>query len=169
VPTAKLRIDPWALARYHGELSGAFKCADLGRFAALVHDPGGVVRYELSFGLDEQHRPLVRGMVVAETAVICQRCLAPMDLKLTADVRLVGVRNDDEAKGLSGDFDPLLLTDQGESLATLVENELLLALSAAPTHPRGGDCRLPARYRASAAGTGRRPFAELARPKKQMK
>jgi len=165
----KSRIDPQSLARDHGELSGVFKCADLGRFATLVHDPGGVVRYELSFAVDAHDRPLVRGMVTADVVVICQRCLAPMDLKLAADVRLVGVRSDDEAKGLNGDFEPFLLTDEGESLATLVENELLLVLSAAPTHGRGGDCELPARYRPPAAGTRRQPFAELARLKEHMK
>jgi len=89
--------------------------------------------------------------------------MEPMGLDLFSEMRLAGVASDAEAKALVGDFEPLLVTDERANLVTMVEDELLLALPAAPRHGEGDGCALPPRYRADPARTRPLPFADLAR------
>jgi len=160
MPVTRCQIDPCALARDHERLSGKLKCADLERLASLAHLATGEARYDLSFAPDDHGRPVVRGTVGVHVEMICQRCLEPMELEVSSGVRLVGVRSDDDAKALDRRFEPLLLTDKGVSVVRLVEDELLLALPAAPTHAAGSGCELARRYRAP-DGARPTPFADL--------
>ena len=82
-----------------------------------------------------------------------------MELALSADVKLCIVRDPREAPAEG--FEPLEL--DGETVATqaLIEDELLLALPAAPTHPPGA-CEAPgARRQGETAPDRASPFAGL--------
>jgi uncharacterized metal-binding protein YceD (DUF177 family) len=66
-----------------------------------------------------------------------------MRLDLNLELRLGIVRSYEESVALCEDCEPLMLNNDSVSLATLVEDELILGLPAAPHHSPGS-CRLPA-------------------------
>ncbi len=109
-------------------ISGTLKPADLPRFRALLADEAGCVRVFLAFSRDEENRSLAQVRVEAEVAVICQRCLGPMPLRVEGDNVLAVVWNDDQAKHLPRHLEPLLVSEEACNLWELVEDELMLAM-----------------------------------------
>ena len=84
--------------------------------------------------MDPDRRPVVRVEVRAKLSVQCQRCLDAMLLAVESNSTLGVVSGPDEAERLPDDLDPLLVGDGRVALRALVEDELLLAVPAAPTH-----------------------------------
>ena len=120
-------------------ISGTLKPLDLPRFKALLASATGAIRVDLSFFRDEENRFLVEVGVEAEVSVTCQRCLQPMDLSLTGDNTLAIVWNDDQARHLPKQLDPLIVPEEACNLWELVEDELILALSPFNYH-EAEDC-----------------------------
>lgn len=135
-------VHAYRLARAGASRGGEIAVSRMSRLASLLCDDQGAARYQLDFYLDAQSRVLVSGRVQATLAVICQRCLEPMHLDLDLELRLGIVRSDEEAIALAKQYEPLMVTDDAVSLATLVEDELILGLPTAPLHP-AGSCRPP--------------------------
>lgn len=107
------------------------------------------------------------GRIVADVAfdatltLQCQRCLAPMTIGIEGDSRVVLVETEEAAATVPPEFETALAPQGRMRLAELVEEELLLALPAAPRHA-AGDC--PAAgpdAREDAAPDVQRPFASL--------
>ena len=69
------------------------------------------------------------------TVMQCQRCLKPCDVDLSAAATLCVLWDDDAASDLPASYDPLVSGDI-TNLHALVEDELLIALPAVPTHSR---------------------------------
>jgi len=174
-PEGSATIHPWRLARAGGTLAGRLPAAALERLRPLLVDDVGEVGYELRFHLDEDGRARVAGEVSATLRLVCQRCLEPFNHAVSAPVRLVVVEDADAGAGgdpgggagdASGrtsaeDVEPLVAGDRPVSLSTLVEDEVILALSAYPAHADGA-CRAPAGWAGGEpAPERRRPFAGL--------
>ncbi len=136
----------------------------------------GEVDVDLVFGIDGQGVRHVLGSVRAELGAVCQRCLQPMVLPFQANIALGMARTLDDAECLPGDYEPLMVVDGAvQSLAAIIEDELLLALPPAPMH-RIGQC--PAWHDTLSDGAAaedlppegkKRPFAVLAELKQLKK
>jgi uncharacterized protein len=100
------------------------------------------VHFELHFSCDDGGQPCVLGHVNAKLAVLCQRCLEPINIQVERGVRLAVVRDEAEAESLEAAYEVLLVGDEPVSLAGLVEDELILAMPDFPRHS-GGECRMP--------------------------
>lgn len=109
------------------EISGVIRLDSLVRFSPLLADNDGFVKAKLRFWKDEEERYLVEVSVAATVAVICQRCLQPMEETITSGNTLAIVWNDAQAVALPKALEPLVIEDTVCNLHNVVEDELILA------------------------------------------
>ena len=159
-------FDSLALARDAGEISGVLAVKDLPRLCGLAAEDGGGRTGELSCrlrgGRGEDGMLCLWLSVSGELRLTCQRCLQALLLPLQVESRLLlvpsGASWPDEELADDGADAIEALTEQ--SLASLVEEEVLLALPLAPRHE---SCALPAVGGADTRPAS--PFAALVRIK----
>lgn len=135
-------VDPMRLAETRQTLKGRVVVTAMPRLMAALGMPhSGEVDIDLAFSVDGQGVRRVLGSLHAELDVICQRCLQAMILPLHVNIALGIVRALDEAEQLPDEYEPLVLAPitegQPQSLASIIEDELLLALPVAPLHEEG--------------------------------
>jgi uncharacterized protein len=151
-----VHVDPWLLARKGEQFRGVASIAEMERLRGALVDASGNAVVELVFDNDERGHPVVHGQVSADLALICQNCLQDYRHPVTASVRLAIVANEKQADLVSGDREPLLVTDGQLLLMDLIEDELILALPIIPRHPEG-ECP---RERDQGGEEGGQPAAE---------
>ncbi|PJE79935.1 Large ribosomal RNA subunit accumulation protein YceD [invertebrate metagenome] len=127
-------IDPQKLARQGARFEGSLPLRSFKRLVGSLASDQGEVQIFLRFFLNEDSRIVIEGRAKALLPMICQRCLNIADLPVQAEIHLMGVLTDDQAKQLSGEYDPLLLHDDPVELVSLLEDELLLSLPIVPFH-----------------------------------
>ncbi len=138
------KIDPWRLTAEGGRLEGVLVLASLPRLAAELEHAEGEVSVALAAGIDAQGLRFITGRLQTGIALICQRCLGPLQWPLDIAVSLALVRNETMADRLPEQYEPLLVADGLISVADLVEDELLLALPLIPQHDQIQKCEIHA-------------------------
>lgn len=154
-------VNAYRMAREGAFRRGEIAVSRMSRLAPLLCNDEGKARFELDFQLDSRSRPLVTGRVRATLELTCQRCLEPMRLDLDLELRLGIVRSYEESVALCEDCEPLILNSDSVSLTTVVEDELILGLPAAPHHPPGS-CRPPAASPSEEEASKVSQFSDLA-------
>lgn len=148
------RVDPWragaAARRFEGGLGGD-RLPRLSAVAALC----GPLRVRVDFTRPAGTlRDVVQVAVRAEGryAVICQRCLEPMELDWPVVSQVLLAADDGVVRQLERAAD-VVVSPPGVALdlAALVEDEVMLALPFAPCH-EAGQCGLEALLGPSAEG-----------------
>ena len=128
-------INPWAAAQGRRRFAGTVPLSRMKRLAELTESDAGEAAFEARFFLDEDRRPGIELEVSADLALMCQASLAPFVSTVQRRSRLGVIEQESEMALLPPDVDPVL-TDNGRlALATLVEDELILALPPAPRNP----------------------------------
>ncbi|HEY5559391.1 MAG TPA: YceD family protein [Steroidobacteraceae bacterium] len=165
MPTTREQpLDVLDLAATGGVVERQFPIAGLERLRDRLADPGGSVQMRLELQMIDGTPSAVlqiRAGVVQE----CQRCLRPLRRVLESESRLAFVARDDSP--VPADHEPVIGDPRRVDLATLIEDELLLAVPLIAKHAPGEECRLPALAGAGkwepapAAQEMRRPFAGL--------
>jgi uncharacterized protein len=124
----------------------------------------GTVRARLRFGR-EQGWPTAHVALEAEVEMICQRCLRPMRVRVSADSPVLLVDSEQAAEEAPDGSETFLAAEGRISLAALIAEELLLALPIVPLHEPGTPCApsVPrAEHEPAAAPVpATRPFADL--------
>ena len=92
------------------------------------------VDVSLQFGIEQGVRYL-RGRLTGEFAVVCQRCMGPMELLVDTHFALGFVRNKEEESRLPGQFEALWVEQMEMDLLSIIEDELLLAMPMVALHP----------------------------------
>jgi len=133
-------IEPLRLARTGRELQGLLPLSRMARLADVVDAVTGDVEVELSFDVNSQNKPCVRGHIRTEVGLQCQRCMQDMIWPIDNQFELVVVESEAEAEQLGEDIDVLLVEEQLVSISDLVEDEILLNLPIVPKHKAGTDC-----------------------------
>jgi uncharacterized protein len=111
--------------------------------------------------LSRQERRIIADVqFAARVTLTCQRCLGPMHLDLDGSSQVVLPETEDEAAGVPQEFETVLAPQGRLRLSGLIEEELLLALPAAPRHA-AGECPAEGLTREDAAPEVQRPFANL--------
>lgn len=142
-------IDALAFARDHGALEGVLPVAELTRVHDLLAEISGEVRFSVRgkliksvVGLGEPQLVLqIRGSL----QLACQRCLGAIAFELDINSRFSLAPEDTEItqEELEDDSCDILPVAGALDVAALVEDEILLALPAAPRHQQcvlsGGD------------------------------
>ena len=127
-------IAPFKLARQGQSLNGVVSVAGLERLATVLSDSNGRIEVSLQFGKDLQGINFVRGHLSAEVNMICQRCMKPMPVHAEADVSLGIVSSDERAALLPESFEALIVEEEPIALASIIEDELILALPIVALH-----------------------------------
>lgn len=158
-------IDSLKFAREQRQLRGVIPVAQLSRLADLLHGESGAVRYAVIGGSDRQGRPHLRLEVRGALHMQCQRCLNEMEYLLDADSTLRLVPHDQLDTEIDADPDaPECIEASSElDVEAMVEDEILLALPAHPSHPAGKCDTARALPNSDQGGSNKvLPFASLA-------
>jgi uncharacterized protein len=131
----------------------------------------GKVQAQLRFGR-EQGFAVADVELRAQLQVICQRCMAPMQLTVEARSPVLVVETEREAEEAPAGWETFLAPEGRLSLAALVAEEVLLAIPIVPLHDAGLGCAAarpdaavatPAAAKTATVDEGAtvRPFADL--------
>lgn len=123
-----LEIEPLALTKRGATLQGKLALEQMTRLHDLVTKTSGDVDVKLSFDQGKFLPPCVSGQIQATLMVECVRCGQEFEYKVDLHPNLRIVRNDEQAKNLEGQQEPLLLEEDTVNLVKLVEDEILLSL-----------------------------------------
>ncbi|WP_330924717.1 YceD family protein [Candidatus Sororendozoicomonas aggregata] len=127
-------VDPRKLARQGMQFEGSLALNRFSRLVDALADGRGEVGVSLHFYQDEFGRTVLKGRLCVDCKMICQRCLDTADIPVYADILLMAVWTEKQAKALPADYDPLFLQEEPIELVPLLEDELLLALPLIPYH-----------------------------------
>lgn len=132
---------PARFAREAASLEGEIPLAELDRLQDELAEPEGSVAWKLT-GEMVSGRPALRVKLEANPTLVCQRCLDPYVHDLQTEGLIFLARDEAELARWEQE-DPLLdgIVVEGRlDVRTLIEDELLLSLPAAPRHDEG-ECR----------------------------
>lgn len=138
----------------------AVPVARLGRLAGMLASDDGTMTG--SVALSRQDGRIIAQVSFQATVTLqCQRCLGPMTQGFEGSSQVALVATEDEAAAVPEDFETMLAPLGRLRLAELLEEELLLALPAAPRHAAGQCPAARPGMREGAAPDVQRPFANL--------
>jgi uncharacterized protein len=166
-----LRLDVAAFAAQGGVLEGRWPVRSLGRLVATAApEATPSERDEVAWRAQGETvrvagggaETWIRLDAEAPLAMTCQRCLAPVGLRLEVHRRILFVPGEDAAAELDAEREEdVLALSHALDLRELAEDELLLAEPIVPLH---AVCPEPLAYAndpASLAGAAEHPFAAL--------
>ena len=155
-------IDVLEFARSAQQLSGKLAVATLQRLEDVLYDGEGILEYEVHGGRDERMRPQLQISASGGLHLRCQRCLGLLDYPLhLANTLLVTPAGGGAVEAVDDPEAPDTIDESPElDVASLLEDEVLLALPFAPRHAEGEcDSELEAGAQADREAS---PFAKLA-------
>lgn len=155
------RVDAYKLADQGPQnLEGVVTSARLLRLEDAVLSQDAEFNARLNFDRDAEQRRIVTGEVSGQVVLECQRCLQPVSVALDGHFTMAVVYNDEMAKALPADIDPLmLLPDEPLVVAELVEDELLLCLPMHAMHD-DGECQIKTEFKPDDAGVEEAPVKD---------
>ncbi|HEU4619140.1 MAG TPA: YceD family protein [Gammaproteobacteria bacterium] len=122
-----------ALAKRGGTLQGELDLERLPRLAELLNSDRGSVKAALRFR--QQGGWLIIALEhAAVLELTCQRCLEPVAYRLEDTVELAVLESPSQEQRRPEGLEPLVLEDERFRPATLVEDELIIALPFVPRH-----------------------------------
>lgn len=139
----QLAIDSLRFSERGERQEGTVALADLPRLAPSLDSTEGVLAFVLQGGRGNRGEHLLSLVLNGLLQLCCQRCLKPVEVPLSVDVtyelkeELSDLPTQEELENDSCDF---LLASRSMDLMALIEDEVLLALPAAPRH---SECSLP--------------------------
>lgn len=129
------QLDPRKFAQQRVSISGKVDVKTLERLKPLLaNDHEGTISAKLQFGVDEQGIRNVTGSIIAELAMVCQRCLEPVLEPLEVSIKLGIVWNDEKAANLSKSWEPWILEEGQTDIYQMLEDELILGLPIVAYH-----------------------------------
>lgn len=142
-------FDPRKYAAQEVALQGHIPLSQFSELSAVLASSAGDAFVHLSFRVDEDRRYVATGSIKATVQVECQRCLEAAPVELEVDLSVAFVYDEDHAKNIPSDYDPVVMTDGEVVLADMVEQELLLALPIVAYHHESGCNPVALKYASS--------------------
>lgn len=161
-------VEPHVLGAKSQTIEGWISLAEFSRLSALLERDEGRVQIVLAFDVDEEGRVVVRGTAGVTICMTCQRCLEDVQQELVADIDIVLVKSEGEAREMLPRRDPVVLVAERMDLVALVEDDLILSLPQDACPQVGRDCPRRPAYRYPAGETEERPFGVLAKLKRDL-
>ncbi|WP_438969857.1 YceD family protein [Methylophaga sp.] len=135
-------IDPFRFANNGRKLEGELALANMPRLADSLNDKTGLVTVSMQFDVDPTGTPNMQGHFETTLLLTCERCMQQLEHPVEIDTWLGLVKHAKLAESLAEQYEPWVVEDnQLVDPATVVEDELILALPLVPKHDY--DC-LPA-------------------------
>jgi uncharacterized protein len=135
--TLPVQINHRRFVSDNAKLEGIIPLQRFERLIALVEDEVGEVEAQLEFKKARKHRSLVIGQLKTRISVICQNCMAPTQIELDTELRVLVVNSEEALAQLHEDDDGLVCEDELILLVDLLEDELILALPMVGKHEEG--------------------------------
>ena len=128
-------------AKKERSLGGVYKISSIPRISEIARNKEDNVKVDLSFYLENNKTPCIKGIINLNIILDCQRCLEALPIELKVDFKLAFVRHEHQAEGLDSSYE-LYVTKEGEELLTIdiITDEILLSIPMAPSHDF--DCNL---------------------------
>jgi len=159
-------VDPILLADKGARLFGRVPLRNMARLKAQLLDDEGEAEVDLAFECSEgANLRRMHGSVIAHVSMTCQRCLEAMTVEISTAPDTILLRTGEAEPGLPPEADVLTVGTAPTPIAELIEEELLLALPMVPMHELD-ECPARAYIAGSPDSEKKRPFAELARRKR---
>ncbi len=131
-------FDPRKYANHESAIDGNIPLNQFKELCALLASDEGDAFIHLDFRVDEDRRYIATGALTTKVQIVCQRCMGPVAHDLTLDLSLAFVYDEDHAKNIPADYDPVVMTDGDVILADMVEQEIILALPIVAYHEESG-------------------------------
>ncbi len=128
-------VDVWRMVMARRSFEGTLAVAALPRLVSALVDDAGMVHFALEFGRDALGTAFLDVRAQADLHLLCQRSLEPFACPVTVDSRLGLIREEREEAALLPGYEPLLVDAEPLRLASVIEDELLLALPLVPMRP----------------------------------
>lgn len=129
-----LEIEPFVLARVGAKFSGHRAIHQFSRFKAVLNRDSGDVKVVLEVGKTASGLVYIRGSLITEIELICQRCSEPFLYDINVDFKLSPVLVDSQAVNVPQDYEPWVTHNRPVSVTELIEEELLLGLPMIAKH-----------------------------------
>lgn len=139
----QLVIDGLRFSERNERLEGSITLADFPRLLPELENAGDSLAFSLLGGKGSRGEHLLTLVVQGSLQMTCPRCLRPVDVGLDVNVTyelkegLTELPTQEELEDDSRDFLP---ASRSMDVVALIEDEVLLALPAAPRH---SECSLP--------------------------
>lgn len=127
-------FDPYLLARTDTVWQGTLELSAMPRLQASCTRAEGHADVAMRFIQDEAGQVVVQGKVDASVEMTCQRCMQQFREQLGSEFCLSPVVNDEQAKQLPSQYEPLLMEQKTICTTEIIEDELLLALPLIAMH-----------------------------------
>ncbi|SBT18759.1 hypothetical protein MGA5115_02908 [Marinomonas gallaica] len=142
-------FDPRKYAFNEVSIEGRLSLSQFPELSAELASNEGDAFIHLDFRVDEDRRYIATGSIKATVQVECQRCLEGAPVELEVNLSLAFVYDEDHAKNIPSDYDPVVMTDGEVVIAEMVEQELLLALPIVAYHQESGCNPVALKYASS--------------------
>lgn len=159
-------FDPWRFAVDAQSLDGRLALSELSRVAEMLSATDGAVEFALRGSTDTDRHRLIELRLHCEPPLEmpCRRCLQNTSIAVETTTCFELVTNEQAMASVGAAREPLLA--EPLALATLIEDEILLALPQEPKHESLEDCGALAEplgepHPDTAAPTRQHPFAGL--------
>ena len=127
-------------AKKERRLTGEYKISSIPRISEIARNQEDSINVDLSFYLENNKTPCIKGIINLNIILDCQRCLEALPIELKVDFKLAFVRYEQQAEGLDSSYE-LYVTKEEELLTIdIITDEILLSIPMAPSHDF--DCNL---------------------------
>jgi uncharacterized protein len=134
-------IKLFKFARKEANLHGDYKIAAMPRISEIARNTEDRVKVDLSFYLENDKTPCIKGIINTKIILDCQRCLEAFPVELKIIFNLAFVRYEDQAEELDSSFEAYVIGEEEDlDSIDLITDEILLTIPMAPSHDF--DCNL---------------------------
>lgn len=155
-------VDPWKAADGRRIFTGSVPFSTMKRLLPLLAEDEGSVCFTVRFDRDSQNRAMVDVSVKAELPLLCQVSLEVYRHAVERSSRLVVIEDEAQQQGLPEGYEGTCAEDGRLSVASLAEDECLLAIPQVPRksglkfepYSTGGEAPEEDRTRSPFAGLG---------------
>ncbi len=129
-------INPYSMADRRVRLAGDFQVVDMPRLTSFLAASDGHVSIDIQLDRDHRRLAFIKGCIKAELLILCQRCMQPFRYVVEKSLLLRPVLDDDQAKLVEPEYDPVMVEDQKLSLIEAIEDEIILCLPTVAMHEK---------------------------------
>jgi uncharacterized protein len=122
-------------AKKEVNLYGECKISNISRLSEIAKNDNDSIEVDLSFHLENEKTPCVKGIIDLKVVLDCQRCLDDLEMDLRVMFNLAFIRHENQANELDKRYEIYHVGDV-EELETLdlITDEILLSIPMAPSH-----------------------------------
>ncbi|HVY53978.1 MAG TPA: YceD family protein [Gammaproteobacteria bacterium] len=132
------------LSEHAAQFHGSLLIKDMERLLPSLYNSEGTVDVDLKLDVDAEKTKFCHVRLKTDVVLQCQRCMKPFTYGIMSDFLQGIVTSEQEAEGLSEQYEPVIAPDGVLVILGMIEDELILKLPIVPMH-EASECevRLP--------------------------